>query len=131
MRRAGPGREADVGYALAADGVVLLHALFILFAVLGGLLAAWRRWIAAFHLPAAFWAAWIELSGGTCPLTPLENRLRALAGRGGYPGGFVEHYLLPIIYPPGLTTTVQWVLAALVVGVNGVIYGWVLRRSRR
>jgi hypothetical protein len=120
-----------VGYGLAADGIVLLHGLFVLFAVLGGLLAAWRPWTAALHLPAVAWAAWIELSGGICPLTPLENRLRALAGENGYAGGFVEHYLLPLIYPPGLTTIVQWALAALVVGVNVVIYGWVLRRRRR
>ena len=120
-----------MGYALAADGVVVLHGLFILFAVLGGLLAAWRPWAAALHLPAAAWAAWIEVSGGICPLTPLENRLRALAGEEGYADGFVEHYLLPLIYPPGLTPAVQWTLAALVVLVNVAIYGWVLRRRRR
>jgi len=120
-----------MGYALAADVVVLLHGLFILFAVFGGLLAAWRPWAAALHLPAAAWGAWIELSGGTCPLTPLENRLRQLAGESGYAGGFVEHYLLPVIYPPGLTPAVQWTLAAMVVVVNLLVYGWVLRRRRR
>lgn len=120
-----------MAYALAADGVVLLHGLFILFAVLGGLLAAWRPWIAALHLPAAAWAAVIEVSGRTCPLTPLENRLRDLAGENGYGGGFVEHYLLPVIYPPGLTPAVQWTLAGLVVATNVAIYAWVLRRRRR
>jgi hypothetical protein len=120
-----------MGYALAADGVVLLHGLFILFAVLGGLLAAWRPWAALLHLPAAAWAAWIEVSGGICPLTPLEVRLRHLAGENGYASGFVEHYLLPLIYPPGLTPAVQWALAALVVGVNLAVYAWVLRRRRR
>ena len=118
-------------YKLAADSVVLLHGLFILFAVLGGLLAAWRAWMTAVHLPAAAWAAWIEVSGGVCPLTPLENRLRYLAGEVGYTGGFIEHYLLPVIYPPGLTPAIQWTLALLVVLVNLAIYGWLLRRSRR
>ncbi len=120
-----------MAYALAADGVVVLHALFVLFAVLGGLLAAWRPLSAALHLPAAAWAAWIEVSGGICPLTPLENRLRELAGENGYAGGFVEHYLLPVLYPPGLTPAVQWTLAALVVVANVAIYTWVLRRRRR
>jgi len=118
-------------HALAADAVLLLHGLFILFAVLGGLLAARWRWIAAVHLPAAAWAAWIEASGGICPLTPLENRLRQLAGDTPYAGGFVEHYLLPLIYPSGLTPEVQWTLAAGVVAANAVIYAWVLRRRRR
>jgi hypothetical protein len=120
-----------VAWALAADGVVVLHALFVLFAVLGGLLAAWRPWAAALHLPAAAWAAWIEVTGGICPLTPLENRLRVLAGENGYAGGFVEHYVLPVLYPPGLTPAVQWTLAGLVVVVNVAIYAWVVRRRRR
>ena len=120
-----------MAWALAADGVVVLHALFVLFAVLGGLLAAWRPWTAALHLPAAAWAAWIEVTGGICPLTPLENRLRVLAGENGYAGGFVEHYVLPVLYPPGLTPAVQWTLAGLVVVVNLAIYAWVVRRRRR
>ena len=117
--------------SLAADAVLLLHGAFILFAVFGGLLSAWRPWAAAVHLPAAAWAAWIEFSGGICPLTPLENRLRALAGDTPYAGGFVEHYLVPLIYPPGLTARVQLLLALGVVLVNVAIYTWVLRRSRR
>ena len=120
-----------MAWALAADGVVVLHALFVLFAVLGGLLAAWRPWIAALHLPAAAWAAWIEVTGGICPLTPLENRLRVTAGENGYAGGFIEHYVLPVLYPPGLTPVVQWTLAGLVVLVNVAIYAWVVRRRRR
>lgn len=120
-----------MSHELAAGAVVVLHGLFILYALLGGLLAAWRPWMAALHLPAAAWAAWIEVSGGTCPLTPLEIRLRTAAGREGYAGGFVEHYLLPVIYPPGLTPAVQWALAAVVLAVNLAIYAWVLRRRRR
>ena len=118
-------------YSLAADAVLLLHLLFIVFAIGGSLLVAQRRWLAAAHLPAALWAAWIECSGGTCPLTPLENRLRALAGEAGYRGGFIEHYLLPLVYPPGLTPAVQWTLGGLVVVVNLALYAWVLHRPRR
>lgn len=120
-----------MGYALAADAVLLLHLLFIVFAITGGLLVAWRRAIAWLHLPMAAWAAWVELSAGVCPLTPLENRLRELAGGAGYHGGFIEHYLLPLVYPPGLTPAVQWTLGGLVVAVNLAVYAWVLRRARR
>lgn len=119
------------GYAIAADAVVVLHAMFILFAVAGGALCRWWRWVAAVHLPTVAWAAWIELSGGVCPLTPLENRLRELGGDTPYPGAFVEHYLLPLIYPPGLTAAVQFALAGVVVGVNVVVYAWAIRRWRR
>ena len=120
-----------MGYALAADVILLVHGLFIGFAVLGGLLALRRPAAAVLHLPAAAWAAWIELSGGICPLTPLENRMRALAGETPYGGGFVEHYLLPLIYPAGLTTEIQVALGLGVLVVNGAIYAWVLRRRRR
>lgn len=97
--------------------------------LLGGLLALrWRR-APLVHLPAAAWGIYIELSGGICPLTPLENHLRAAAGQAGYEGGFVEHYLLPLIYPAGLTHEIQFVLAAVVVGVNLAVYALVLRRA--
>lgn len=119
------------GYTLAADAVVVFHALFILFAVAGGLLSRWWPWAAACHLPAVAWAAWIELSGGVCPLTPLENSLRQLGGASPYPGAFVEHYLLPLIYPPGLTPAVQLTLAGAVIGINVVVYAWAIRRWRR
>jgi hypothetical protein len=88
------------------------------------------RWALWLHLPALLWGAWIELSGGICPLTPLENSLRRSAGEAGYAGGFIEHYLLPILYPTALTRELQLVLAALLVSVNVVIYTWVWRRSR-
>lgn len=118
-------------YALAADAILLLHALFVVFAALGGLLVAWRRWIALLHLPAVAWAAWIELSGGICPLTPLENHFRRLAGRSAYEGGYIEQYLLPLVYPPGLTPSIQMALAALLLAINVAVYGWVMRRGRR
>lgn len=115
---------------LAADAVLLLHLGFILFVLLGGLLALrWRR-APLLHLPAAAWGVYVELSGGLCPLTPLENRLRIAAGEAGYAGGFVEHYLLPLIYPAGLTLEIQQLLAAVVIGANALAYGWVYLRRR-
>ncbi|WP_341649044.1 DUF2784 domain-containing protein [Thauera humireducens] len=115
-------------FRLAADAVLLLHLGFIVFVLLGGLLALrWRR-VPLLHLPAAAWGVYIELSGGLCPLTPLENRLRVLAGQVGFEGGFIEHYLLPLIYPAGLTRDTQFVLAGVVVIVNLLAYGFVLRR---
>ncbi len=115
---------------LAADAVLLLHLGFILFVLLGGLLALrWRR-APLLHLPAAAWGVYVELSGGLCPLTPLENRLRIAAGEAGYAGGFVEHYLLPLIYPAGLTPEIQQLLAAVVIGANALAYGWVYLRRR-
>ena len=118
-------------HRLAADAVLLLHLGFILFVLLGGLLAVRWRWAPWLHLPAAAWGVYVELSGGLCPLTPLENRLRSAAGEAGYTGGFIEHYLLALIYPAGLTHEIQYVLAAIVVGVNGLAYAWVWRRRRR
>jgi hypothetical protein len=114
--------------SLAADAVLMLHGVFILFVVAGGLLAL--RWpaAAALHIPCAAWGAYIEFSGGICPLTPLEQRLRTLAGEAGYSGGFIEHYLLPLIYPAGLTPTVQVLLGSGVILVNLAVYALVLRR---
>lgn len=122
-----------MGARLAADVLVLVHLAFIVFVVLGGLLVAWRARIAWLHLPAAAWGAWIEASGAICPLTPWENRLRRLAGESGYPGGFVEHYLIPVVYPAGLTPALQAWLALAVVAVNLLVYVAViaLRLRRR
>lgn len=116
---------------IAADVLVLIHLAFVAFVVLGGLLVAWRTSIAWLHLPAAAWGTWIELSGRICPLTPLENHFRRLAGQGGYPGGFVEHYLIPILYPAGLTPQSQGWLGALVVLVNLLVYAGVVPLLRR
>lgn len=109
-------------YRLLADLVVLLHAGFVLFVVLGGLCALrWPRavWL---HLPAALWGAGIAFLGGICPLTPLENHFRHLGGEAGYSGGFVEHYVLPALYPEGLTRGVQVALGLFVVLFNVVVY---------
>ena len=113
--------------AIVADLLVLLHLAFILFVLLGGLLVLrWRRlmWM---HLPVVAWGAAIEFVGWVCPLTPLENRLRAAAGDAGYGGGFIEHYLIPLIYPADLTRELQWLLGAVVLVVNAVVYWRVLR----
>ena len=115
-------------YRLLAGAVVVFHLGFVLFVLLGGLLVwRWRR-LAWAHLPALAWGIWIELSGGICPLTPLENELRRLGGEAAYSGDFVGHYLLPVLYPEGLDRGVQAVLAAAVLGVNAAVYGRLLRR---
>lgn len=107
---------------IAADLVVVIHLLFILFVVLGGFLA-WRwRWLPWIHIPAAVWGMMIELANWTCPLTPLEDSLRRQAGHAGVEGGFIEHYLLPVIYPGPLTRTVQVALGVLVLLLNAAAY---------
>lgn len=113
---------------LAADLLVLIHLGFIIFVIGGGLLVVKWRWACFFHLPAALWGALIEFQGWLCPLTPLELRLRRAAGEQGYAGGFIEHYLLPLIYPDTLTRDIQWVLGFFVITVNLAVYGWVLAR---
>lgn len=118
-------------YRLVADAVVVLHVGFVLFVAAGGLLALSDRRFAWLHLPAAAWGAGIELAGGVCPLTPLENRLRRLGGAAGYPGGFVEHYLLPALYPSALTRRIEIALGIAVLAGNAVIYAVVIRRARR
>ncbi len=117
--------------SLAADAVVLVHFGFIVFVVGGGLLAMrWPR-VAWVHLPAAAWGAGIVLIGGLCPLTPLENALRRASGEAGYGGGFIDQYLLALIYPIGLTRDVQTALGLLVVAVNLCVYAIVWMRRRR
>jgi Protein of Unknown function (DUF2784) len=117
-------------FKLLADAVVLAHFAFVAFVVGGGFLT-WRAprvFIA--HIPALLWGIWIELSGRICPLTPLENHLRERAGESGYAGGFIEHYVIPVLYPPGLTHEIQWVLAAVLVALNAVAYGGLAWRTR-
>ncbi len=120
-------------YSLLADAVIIIHLLFILFVVAGGLLVL--RWpkAAFLHLPAACWGAFIEFAGWICPLTPLENHLRRLGGEAPYTGDFVVRYLVPVIYPAGLTALTQYILGGLVIALNLLIYGYVLHRrfSRR
>jgi hypothetical protein len=118
-------------YRLLADATVVLHLLFVVFVVFGGLLVLRRPWIAWVHLPAAVWGAWIEFAGWICPLTPLENWLRQQGGRPVYASGFVEHYIVPVLYPAALSTEIQWMLGGLVLLINFAIYGMVLRRRAR
>jgi hypothetical protein len=120
-------------YQAAADAVLLIHFGFILFVLLGGFLAWKWSWVPWLHLPAALWGALIEFSGGICPLTPLENRLRQAAGGDGYPGSFIERYFLPLIYPAELTQEVQLLLGLLVIAVNLSVYGllWIRRKNKR
>lgn len=116
--------------SIGVDLVVVAHFAFILFALLGAaLLLRWPRliWL---HAPALAWGTWIEATGAICPLTPLEMRLRAAAGAEGYGGGFIDHYLTPLIYPEGLTRGTQWLFGGMLVAINAVLYlrFWLNRR---
>ena len=117
-----------------ADFLVVLHLGFILFVILGGFLVQKWRWVLLIHLPAVVWGVLIEFQGWICPLTPLEQKFRVAAGEEGYSGGFIQHYLLPIIYPDALTRDTQLVLGACVVFINLAVYGWIvisLKRRKR
>ena len=117
-------------YHFLADLIVVVHAAFVAFAVLGGLFVLRWRWVAWLHVPAFVWAALIEFGGWICPLTPLENALRERAGVAPYAGGFVQHYLLRALYPSGLTRGVQLVLGFAVLAINVAVY-WSMVRPRR
>ena len=116
---------------LLADAVVAFHLLFIVFVILGGVLVILRPAIAWLHVPAALWGAYVEFTSTICPLTPIENALRARAGQSGYEGGFIEHYVIPLIYPPGLTARTQLVIGAIVVAVNVALYVIAWRRHTK
>jgi hypothetical protein len=124
--------DSSAAYSLAADLLVMIHFLAILFIVLGGLLLF--RWpgIAFIHLPFAAWGAIMEVMGWICPLTPWEQRLRSAAGESGYSGGFIDHYLLPLIYPEQLTREIQMGLGLFVLLFNLAVYGWwLIRRNSK
>ena len=110
--------------------MLVLHAIFILFVVLGGGLVFWRRGLAWVHIPAALWGILIEFQGWVCPLTYLENDLRAAAGNIGYAGGFIDHYLVPLVYPSGLTSGRQILLGLAALLVNAVSYTLIWRKIR-
>ena len=116
---------------VAADVIVVLHVAFVVFVMLGGLLSLrWRRlmWL---HVPAAVWGITIEYGGWVCPLTPLENYLRERGGAAMYRGDFIEHYIVPLLYPARLTHQAQILLGSLALAVNVFVYWRVLRPSRR
>src|SRR6185295_16449580 len=118
----------------AAELLVVLHFAFIVFVLFGAFLTLRWKWIAWLHVPAFLWGAAIEFLGAVCPLTPLEQRLRVAAGEAGYTGGFVEHYIMPVIYPAGLSAAIQFWLGVGVVALNAAIYTGVVvhwRRSKR
>ena len=116
---------------ILADAVLVVHALFLVWVILGAV-AVWRwPWLAVLHLPAVAWGLWIETSGGVCPLTPRENSLRRAAGEEGYSGGFIEHYIGGVIYPAGLTRAGQWLAAGVLAAVNVVPYGLMILRAVR
>ena len=118
-------------YHRLADLVVAIHLAFVVFVVLGALLVLrWPR-LAWVHVPAAIWGVLIEYAGWICPLTPLENWLRRAGGQASYQGGFVEHYVIPVLYPLGLTRATQWVLGTIVLVVNVGVYGALVIRRRR
>lgn len=119
-----------MGYDLLADIVVITHAAFVLFAMFGGFLVLKWKGIAILHIPAAIWGTLVELAGWVCPLTYLENWLRDLGRSEGYQIDFIDQYLLPVLYPPGLTRTTQIGLGSLLVGFNLCIYWWVWRHSK-
>lgn len=116
---------------LLADMVLLLHVAFILFALSGGLIILWKRWVIWIHLPVLLWASVVNLAGWTCPLTPLENALRALAGQVGYEGGFVEHYVVPLVYPDVMFRDLEMVSGLAVLACNVLTYAFVIHRIRR
>lgn len=121
-------------YRIAADGLVLFHLLFILFVLFGGLLVLKWRPLIWWHLPAAVWGVSVEVFHLMCPLTQWENVMRQAAGQTGYGGGFIEHYVWPVIYPAGLTPAIQLALGSVVLVINAVVYLrlirlWKLRRA--
>jgi hypothetical protein len=116
---------------MAADLILLLHFGFIVFVAAGGFLVLrWHR-LAWLHVPAVIWGAAVSLFGWLCPLTPLENQLRLAVGEAGYAGSFIGHYLMPVIYPSGLTRTWQLVLGGAVLVINAIIYSWAIAKMRR
>lgn len=121
-----------MAFRLLADASVVVHILFVAFVVFGGLFVLRWPWLVWLHVPAALWGAWVEFAGAVCPLTHLEHWLRQQSGQGAYSSGFIERYLMPVLYPEGFTRNLQWVLGSAVVLVNVVVYSIVVgRRMRR
>ena len=118
-------------YGFLADVVLVVHFVFVLFSVSGGFLALKCPRIAWLHIPVAVWAVLVELAGWICPLTPLEHWLRTQAGATVEEIGFIEQYLVPILYPTPLTRPLQMALGGFVLGLNALIYGWILCRGRQ
>jgi hypothetical protein len=118
-------------FAFLADLVVVIHFLFILFVICGGLLVLYKRNWAWLHIPAALWGALGEFTGWICPLTPLENWLRLQGGGSPYASGFIARYVVATIYPSLLTRSQQIFLGLAVILINGAIYGWIVGKKRK
>ncbi len=118
-------------HKILADTIVIIHFLFIIFVITGGLLVILWPKMAFVHIPAAIWGAAVEIFGWICPLTPMENRFRDLAGETAYSGDFIGRHVLPVIYPENLTAEIQYILGGLVITVNVMIYFIVIRRRRK
>lgn len=118
-------------YRILADTVLVVHLIFILFVLFGGLLVIYKRWLVWLHVPAMVWGALISFAGWVCPLTPVENSLRRAAGQEGYSGSFVSHYLLPVIYPEGYSRDFAIFAGMVVVVINASVYGYILYRGQR
>ena len=117
-------------YRICADLVVAIHFVFILFVILGGLLVLKWRWVRFLHVPAVLWGVAIEFWGWFCPLTPLENWLRSAAEKDTYTTGFIDHYITPLVYPPGLTRSHQLILGSVILVLNLAVYGWLIYSAR-
>ena len=120
-----------MAFRLLADATVVIHLVFVVFVLVGGLLVVRRPRVAWVHIPAVAWGAWVEFAGWFCPLTPLENWLREQGRAAAYSSGFIEHYLLPLLYPASLPRELQWLLGGIVLLVNAVLYIVVLRRRTK
>jgi len=117
-------------YSFLADALLVTHLLFIIFVVVGGLLIIKWRWLILLHLPAVIWGILVEFNHWICPLTPWENALRRAAGETGYNSGFIDHYLIPLIYPTNLTDESQIILGSLVIIINLVVYTWIFLKMK-
>ena len=118
-------------FRVAADLTVILHLVFILFVLFGGLFCLHHARWAWLHLSTMSWGVWVEWANRQCPLTPLENYFREMASGQGYSGGFIEQYLLPLIYPGELTSAMRWFLGALVLATNMIVYLYVFKKRRK
>jgi len=114
-------------YSFLTALVVLIHFGFVLFVVFGGFAVIKWRWLVWVHIPVVAWGALIEFTGWICPLTPLENWLRVRAGKDAYEVGFIDHYIFPLLYPDGLTRQLQYILGALAILINIIVYWWIVR----
>jgi hypothetical protein len=131
MEREAESEDTEMLYRLLADVVVVVHMAFVVFAVFGGFLVLRWKAVAWGHVLAVLWAALVEWADWVCPLTPLENWLREQGGALGYRSDFVEHYLVPVLYPSALTRSMQVVLGSVVIGLNVGVYGWVWYTRRK